>query len=126
MRAGSLAATATRSRAAVRKARSAHILTCVPCPCFVVFAVLLDAEGHIRLSDFGLAGDLNLDADGMTIGACGTSGYMAQELLANMRYDTTPDVYALGVLMYRTNATSSALQLNLRQRSLWLLLLLCV
>ena len=65
-----------------------------------VVTVLLDADGHIRLSDFGLAGDLNLDADGMTIGACGTSGYMSQELLANMRYDTTPDVYAFGVLMY--------------------------
>lgn len=39
---------------------------------------LLGADGHLRLSDFGLAGDLNLDADGMTVGACGTSGYMSQ------------------------------------------------
>jgi serine/threonine protein kinase len=62
--------------------------------------VLLDAEGHVRLSDFGLAGDLNVEADAMTVGACGTTGYMAQELLANMRYDTTPDLFAFGVLIF--------------------------
>lgn len=54
----------------------------------------------MRLSDFGLAGDLNVEADAMTVGACGTTGYMAQELLANMRYDTTPDLFAFGVLIF--------------------------
>lgn len=61
---------------------------------------LLDEAGHIRLSDFGLAGDLNAEPDGLTVGACGTNGYMSQELLANMPYDFTPDVYAYGVVMY--------------------------
>jgi len=62
--------------------------------------VLLDAQGHVRLSDFGLAGDLNVEGDGKTVGACGTMGYQSQELLANMRYDTTPDVFAFGVVLY--------------------------
>ena len=39
---------------------------------------LLGADGHMRLSDFGLAADLNIEPDGMTVGACGTSGYMSQ------------------------------------------------
>jgi hypothetical protein len=72
------------------------------CPSLSVLCVpsLLDKDGHVRLSDFGLAGDLNIDPDGHTVGACGTAGYMSQELLANLRYDTSPDVFAFGVVLY--------------------------
>ena len=56
--------------------------------------------GHVYLSDFGLAGDLNAEPDGLTVGACGTPGYQSRELLNNQPYDFTPDVYAFGVVMY--------------------------
>ncbi len=36
--------------------------------------VLMDSKGHVMLSDFGLAGDLNAEGDGHTVGACGTNG----------------------------------------------------
>jgi serine/threonine protein kinase len=61
---------------------------------------LLDADGHVRISDFGLAGDLNAESDGTTVGSCGTNGYISREALANMPYSFEPDVYAYGVTMY--------------------------
>jgi serine/threonine protein kinase len=61
--------------------------------------VLLDSDGHLRLSDFGLSGRIR-SADGRTSGYCGTHGYIAPEVLMGRRYDGSCDVYAFGVVLY--------------------------
>ena len=61
--------------------------------------VLLDSDGHIRLSDFGLCGRIR-SGDGKTSGFCGTNGYIAPEVREGRRYDGSVDFYAFGVVLY--------------------------
>lgn len=63
--------------------------------------VLLDAEGHARLSDFGIA--LALDRAGEVTGTdsiVGTRGYMSPELMTGGELDARSDVYSLGCVLY--------------------------
>ncbi|XP_048458570.1 rhodopsin kinase GRK1 [Rhincodon typus] len=61
--------------------------------------VLLDNEGHVRISDLGLA--LELDDDQTKIkGYAGTPGFMAPELLKGLEYDYSVDYFTLGVTLY--------------------------
>ena len=62
--------------------------------------VLLDAEGHVRLSDFGLAKfDVTaLDAGGTTF--CGTPSYMAPEVLLGTGHGVAVDFWSLGTLIF--------------------------
>ncbi|KAI8139689.1 kinase-like domain-containing protein [Fennellomyces sp. T-0311] len=60
---------------------------------------LLDAEGHVLLTDFGLSKQaLGLDGKANTI--CGTAEYMAPEILMEMHYDKSVDWWTLGILMF--------------------------
>ncbi|KAH9287249.1 Calcium-independent protein kinase C [Echinococcus granulosus] len=61
--------------------------------------ILLDAEGHCKLADFGMC------KEGMFPGVttstfCGTPDYIAPEILAEQDYGFSVDWWALGVLMY--------------------------
>jgi serine/threonine protein kinase len=58
---------------------------------------LLDVEGHVVLTDFGLS-KVSVDEKANTV--CGTVEYMAPEVLMEMHYDQTVDWWSLGVLMY--------------------------
>lgn len=63
---------------------------------------LLDSEGHIVLTDFGLSKVLTNDSNGKSYSCCGTLQYMAPEML-NKRgtgHDFGVDWWALGVLCY--------------------------
>lgn len=60
--------------------------------------VLLDAEGHIKLTDFGLAKDLS-DVDFAST-MCGTVEYMAPEIIQHQHYGKSVDWWALGILTY--------------------------
>lgn len=58
---------------------------------------LLDMDGHVVLTDFGLS---KVSVDEKTNTVCGTVEYMAPEVLMEMHYDQTVDWWSLGVLMY--------------------------
>ncbi|KAH7146819.1 kinase-like domain-containing protein [Dactylonectria estremocensis] len=60
--------------------------------------VLLDADGHIRLTDFNIASDV--DAGRALTGKSGTPAYLAPEVYAGKGYDVRADWWSLGVLFY--------------------------
>jgi serine/threonine protein kinase len=64
--------------------------------------ILLDAEGHIRVTDFGLAkGNVTgPGAEGGTKTFCGTPEYLAPEMLENKGHGRAVDWWALGTLTY--------------------------
>lgn len=62
--------------------------------------ILLDANGHIVLCDFGLS-KANLNNDGTTNTFCGTTEYLAPEvLLDELGYTKMVDFWSLGVLIF--------------------------
>jgi len=64
--------------------------------------VLLGADGHIRLTDYGLAKVLGTGEDGRTRTLCGTTEYMAPEMVAKPEggYTSAVDWWSLGALLY--------------------------
>ena len=60
--------------------------------------LLLDAQGYVKLSDFGFAKILGEDGSTQTL--CGTPDYMAPEVLAGGGHGKGVDWWALGVLLY--------------------------
>jgi len=61
--------------------------------------VLLDSEGHVRLTDFGFAKDNVMDLDSCS-SFCGTLEYMAPEVVKKNRYGKPADWWSVGVLLY--------------------------
>lgn len=66
--------------------------------------VMLDREGHVRITDFGLAG-----LAGESVRA-GTPAYMAPEQLAGGEVTERSDVYSLGLVLYEIFTGKRALQ----------------
>ncbi|XP_078087437.1 G protein-coupled receptor kinase 6-like isoform X2 [Mustelus asterias] len=60
--------------------------------------LLLDDQGHIRISDLGLA--VYVPERQTVKGRVGTVGYMAPEVVKNERYAFSPDWWGLGCLLY--------------------------
>ena len=60
--------------------------------------VLLDANGHIRLADFGFV--KKLQKWDRTYTLCGTPEYMPPEVVQGKGHDCRVDVWALGCLLY--------------------------
>lgn len=61
--------------------------------------LLIDADGYLKIVDFGFAKKLKKRAF-RTYTICGTPDYMAPEMLMNMGYDVSVDVWAVGVLIF--------------------------
>ena len=66
--------------------------------------VLLDKNGHVVLTDFGLSkqfpGDFELAAEHRTDTFCGTAEYLAPEVLRGERYGFGVDWWSFGTLLY--------------------------
>lgn len=65
--------------------------------------VLLDEEGHIRLTDFGLSKE-DVDSPNAAMTFCGTPEYLAPEMLISRKskegYGKAVDWWSLGTLVY--------------------------
>lgn len=64
--------------------------------------ILIDADGHIRLADFGLTKVLRQGNGKLkrTNTFCGTKEYVAPEMIRGDPYDMSLDFWALGILLY--------------------------
>jgi len=61
--------------------------------------VLLDAEGHVRITDFGLAKDA-MELDDKTHTFCGTPDYLAPEVIKGEGHGRGVDWWSLGTMIY--------------------------
>lgn len=59
--------------------------------------ILKDEELNIVVIDFGLA---SFVSDDVIYKKCGTPGYIAPEILNDLRYDTKIDIFSAGVIFY--------------------------
>lgn len=60
--------------------------------------ILCDADGYIKIIDYGLAKMLGDDQE--TTSFCGTPEYLAPEMISQTGHDKAVDWWAVGVLMY--------------------------
>ncbi|KAI1291760.1 G protein-coupled receptor kinase 1 [Halotydeus destructor] len=61
--------------------------------------ILLDENGHVRISDLGLACDFSRKKPHASVG---THGYMSPEVLAKgVAYDSSADWFSLGCMLYK-------------------------
>lgn len=63
--------------------------------------VMLDADGRVRIVDFGLARSLLGPSDSTHSKGRGTYPYMAPEVLRGAHPDPLADIYALGAVLYQ-------------------------
>ena len=61
--------------------------------------VVVDHEGHVRLTDFGLSKE-NVHDDELTMSFCGSTAYLAPEMIKRSGHGKAVDWYLLGVLIY--------------------------
>lgn len=61
--------------------------------------ILLDAEGHIKITDFGLSKE-EMKFGSTTTTFCGTPEYLAPEVLEDCEYGRAVDWWGLGVIMF--------------------------
>ena len=72
-----------------------------PSPPLPLSSILLNADGHIKLTDFGLSKESIDDDSKKTFSFCGTVEYMAPEVVNRRGHGITADWWSFGVLMVR-------------------------
>jgi serine/threonine protein kinase len=61
--------------------------------------VMIDEQGHLKITDFGLAKE-NVKKEDINKEFCGTISYLAPEILRNEGYTNSVDWYNFGTLIY--------------------------
>lgn len=61
--------------------------------------IIIDSEGHIKLTDFGLS-KKDFDQDQQNT-ICGTMKYIAPETISGKKYNHMADWWSLGIIIYR-------------------------
>jgi serine/threonine protein kinase len=61
--------------------------------------ILIDHEGHVKLTDFGLS-KMNFTKDDISQSFCGSPEYMSPEMLSYQGHSQSLDYYCLGVLLF--------------------------
>ncbi|XP_067894664.1 ribosomal protein S6 kinase alpha-5 isoform X2 [Heterodontus francisci] len=71
--------------------------------------ILLDSNGHVVLTDFGLSKEFLVDENERAYSFCGTIEYMAPEIVqgGDAGHDKAVDWWSLGVLMYELKTGAS-------------------
>jgi eukaryotic-like serine/threonine-protein kinase len=62
--------------------------------------VLIDAEGRAKVTDFGIARELETDGLTKTGRVLGTTDYVSPEQAMGQQVDARSDIYSLGILLY--------------------------
>ena len=62
--------------------------------------ILMGSDGHVCLTDFGLAKDFGELNDERALTICGTQEYMAPEMIARQGYGPGADYWSLGCIAY--------------------------
>ncbi|KAI3650666.1 hypothetical protein MP228_004147 [Amoeboaphelidium protococcarum] len=83
--------------------------------------VLLDRDGYLKLTDFGLS-KVAVGDDGKTSTMAGTVEYMACEVLANMPYEKSVDWWSLGALIFDMLTGSPPFTSNNRKKTIDMIL----
>lgn len=78
--------------------------------------VLIDHEGHIKLTDYGMCKE-GIRVGDTTSTFCGTPNYIAPEILRGEDYSFSVDWWALGVLMYEMLAGRSPFDIGVYSES---------
>ncbi|KDP31171.1 hypothetical protein JCGZ_11547 [Jatropha curcas] len=60
--------------------------------------ILMDSDGHVMLTDFGLAKEI--DESSRSNSMCGTTEYMAPEILLSKGHNKDADWWSVGILLY--------------------------
>ncbi|ESO84964.1 hypothetical protein LOTGIDRAFT_236015 [Lottia gigantea] len=79
--------------------------------------ILLDAEGHIKLTDFGLSKE-SIFEEKKTYSFCGTVEYMAPEVVNRKGHFTAADWWSYGILMFEMLTGALPFQGNNRKETM--------
>ncbi|XP_064913671.1 ribosomal protein S6 kinase alpha-2 isoform X2 [Columba livia] len=88
---------------------------------FLLYSILLDEEGHIKITDFGLSKEA-IDHDKRAYSFCGTIEYMAPEVVNRRGHTQSADWWSFGVLMFEMLTGSLPFQGKDRKETMALIL----
>lgn len=74
--------------------------------------VLLDSNGHAKLTDFGLAKEGIFETNLTNTHLGGGLSYQIPEVIKELPYDNSVDIYLLGLLLYEMVVGKAAFQAN--------------
>jgi len=60
---------------------------------------LIDSDGHIKLTDFGLSKE-NISSSDTTNSFCGSPAYVTPEVLLRKGHGISADLYGIGAILY--------------------------
>ena len=60
--------------------------------------ILVDEKGYLKIIDFGISREMGKDVLADTM--CGTTEYMAPEVLDGQKYNKNVDIWAIGIILY--------------------------